>query len=201
MTLLLTAFTGLLLGACTLCFFLIVLRYPKTPVSIGPYSWLGLIPHLVQKVLPIALSGWIRSARPSEQIRAFLGSEKTKGQAEKWLLEQVDSYLLVTVPQKWPMLSLLIGEKTHDKVRHAIADHLNENWGSMVQAICKQHASDEQVVSVVQSMISLTTTNDLTDQIWFAVRKKLIRLAPLFMFFSVTVAILGRQVFLILSSF
>ncbi len=200
MTFLITALTGLMLGGCTLIAFSFLLRYPKKPVLIGSYVWLGLIPYWVKKILPGMLSEWIRSVHPSEQIRTLLVSAQTKGRVEKWLLDQVNGYLSVTVPQKWPMLSMLIGEKTQDKVRQALSEYLNDNWENSVQSLCQKQVSDEQVVSMVQTMITDTKTDKLTEQVWFTVRRKIIRLSPILLSLSVLLALAGRMIFQTLSS-
>lgn len=138
---------------------------------------------------------------PSDRIKAQLVKPETKEQAATWLLEQVNRYLSVTVPEKWPMLSLLIGDKTHDKIQKAISEHLQDNWDGMVDSLCRQQLSDEQIAALVRSTLFEQQIDAIKELAREKAKKYMIRIAPFLLLFSVLIAILGRMIYLTLPTF
>lgn len=61
--------------------------------------------------MTIAVKEIINSLQLGERIRERLLDGKTREAVDQWLTEQVGQYLTNTLPSKWPMISMLIGEK------------------------------------------------------------------------------------------
>lgn len=197
-----TALTGALLSGFLLLLVALLLRYPSPPVRIGPWKWTGLIQYWVHYKFTGHLSGWIQLIRPSEQILSLLQRPSTRDQVERWLTRQADQYLTVTVPQKWPMLSLLIGDKTQEKVRVALSSHLQENWDASVNGLCEEYLSNEQLSALLIEAISSKKVLDaMTAHIWSVIKKLLIRWSPFIILLGALLAILGRLIHQCFTSF
>ncbi len=194
----LTAFVGALLGWCVVQFFYLFVLYPIVPVRIGPWTWQGLLPRWLKHHLVPFLEKSVRSLHPGERIRERLSSNETRTQAERWLIGQADQYLTETVPAKWPMIALLIGEKTQEKVRQALSQHLSEHWQSNIDTLGREQLSDSAIAGYLQHILH---TEDLTG--WFnRIRVILagwkIRLLVFSTIAGATLAILGKILYQLL---
>lgn len=158
----LTAFVGALLGWCFVQTFFFFVLHPVVPVRVGPWTWQGLLPRWLKHNLVPFLEKSVRSLQPGERIRERLSSMETRTQAERWLIGQADQYLTETVPAKWPMIALLIGEKTQDKVRQALTQHLSEHWQSNIDTLSREQLSDPAIAGYLQHILH---TDDQTG--WF----------------------------------
>jgi hypothetical protein len=198
MTWILTALAGALTGG--FCFLLLVLltRFPRRPVRIGSLVWSGWLTTFTNHQLPKQLASLVMELRPHEQIRDFLMASPTREAAETWIRSQLSHYLITTVPEKWPMLSLIIGEKTQDKVLTAVSEHIHSNWTPSIQQLCSTQLSEQQVQQRLISIMRLDKPAIWTEILWKSLKKALPRLFGYVLLLSSLLALVGRLCYAIL---
>ena len=151
--------------------------------------------------MPRALEKWIRKLHPAPYIESQLNQSKTRDQVDQWLNKQISDYLTHTVPQKWPMLSMLIGEKTQDKIQQALSAHLEEKWEEITRGICKNHLSDERLTEILLQQLTHENKAFLATHAWLVIKRAILRLTPILLALGSLLAVAGRLLYQTLSSF
>lgn len=127
----------------------------------------------------------------SNQIREMLLKPTTQEQAERWVIEAARRYMTSTLPEKWPMVSMLIGDKTQDKVLNAISEQIRSSWESGVNRFCTQQLHPEQIQQQIIHLAKLDKPEHWNDLIWSAINKRIFHLLILAMLYGSVTALLG----------
>lgn len=180
MSWILTLFVGVVLGLLFSVLILLLVRYPRTPLKIGPLVWSGFLYSWVDKELKNQVRSLLLRLEPQAQIERLLLNPSTLSQVEKWLGEQIDGYVRHTLPEKWPMISMLIGEKTTEKVRNAISEHLHANWEKQIKGLSRQHLTNEQLIDRLNQIGKFDQSEHWSNQLWIPIK----RIAPTLVFIS-----------------
>ncbi len=198
MTWILTALAGALTGG--VCFLLLVFltRFPHRPIRIGSLVWSGWLAAFTNHQLPKQLIALVMGLRLQEQIRDFLLANSTREAAERWIRSQLSHYLINTLPEKWPMISLMIGEKTQDKVLQAVTDHVQSNWSPSIQQLCSTQLSEQQVQDRLVTLMQLDKPDIWTEILWKSLKKALPRLFVYILLLSSLLALIGKVFYIIL---
>lgn len=194
----LTALIGAFLGSICWLTFYSVLRFPSKPVKIGPFTWSGLLTGWVQKYLTAQASEALLQLHPGGKIRELLQAPSTRQRAIDWLSGRVQDYISNTLPQKWPMLSLLIGDKTSEKVQQALSEYLNEHWDDQIEKLTREELSDEKLVARILSMELFTDSNIISNLLLRWLSKRSLWIMLLLATLSALMAMAGRWLFLML---
>ena len=194
----LTALIGAFLGSICWLTFYSVLRFPSRPVKIGPFIWSGLLTAWVQKSLTAQAREALLQLHPGAKIRELLQDPSTRQRVINWLSGRVQDYISNTLPQKWPMLSLLIGDKTSEKVQQALSEYLNENWDGQIDKLSREELSDEKLVARILSMELFTNSNIISNLLLRWLSKRSLRIMLLLASISALMAMAGRWLFLML---
>ena len=194
----LTALIGAFLGSICWLTFYSVLRFPRRPLKIGPFTWSGLLTGWVQKYLTAQASEALLQLHPGGKIRELLQAPSTRQRAIDWLSGRVQDYISNTLPQKWPMLSLLIGDKTSEKVQQALSEYLNEHWDDQIEKLTREELSDEKLVARILSMELFTDSNIISNLLLRWLSKRSLWIMLLLATLSALMAMAGRWLFLML---
>ena len=96
------------------------------------------------------------------------------------------------------MLSLLIGDKTTEKVQQALSEYLNENWDDQIEKLTREELSDEKLVARILSMELFTNSNIISNLLLRWLSKRSLRIMLLLATLSGLMAMAGRWLFLML---
>lgn len=96
------------------------------------------------------------------------------------------------------MLSLLIGDKTTEKVQQALSEYLNENWDSQIEKLCHEELSDEILVARILTMELFTDSTIISNLLLRWVSKWSLRILLVVATFSALMAMAGHWLFLML---
>jgi hypothetical protein len=96
------------------------------------------------------------------------------------------------------MLSLLIGDKTSEKVQQALSEYLNENWDGQIDKVSREELSDEKLVARILSMELFTNSNIISNLLLRWLSKRSLRIMLLLATISALMAMAGRWLFLML---
>lgn len=195
MTWLLTAFIGAFFGFILVQVIYFLSFYPKKPIRFCFFTWQGWIPRWIIQNLPSALENLLISARIGQMIEERLLDEKTRQATDHWITAQVGDYLTHTLPVKWPMISLLVGEKTHDKIKQALSDYLLENWDKNVKSLGNEHLSDNAVRKHVQNFMQNSDAGKWVLLIEEAAGKWKLRILLITLPLGALMALLGKILF------
>lgn len=148
-----TAFVGALLGwwLVTLLFFFCF--QPKKPIRLANFVWQGLVPRWLNRNLIPTLASWVHALKPSQEIQKRLLAPETRMAVDHWITQQADLYLTHTLPAKWPMISMLIGDKTQEKVRQALSEFLAENWEKNIDSLTQKHLTEAALCARLESLL------------------------------------------------
>jgi len=196
----LTALSGALTGVVFCLLLLLMLRYSRTPIVIGPIRWQGLLHHWYRNRLRDYLSSMTRSLDLQAQIRLLLLRDSTREQAEAWLGKQVDAYMTNTLPEKWPMASLLIGEKTQEKVRMALSDHIRTSWQPAMETLMEENLSNEQIRDTILQIAKCDQPEHWSEKTWQFIFSKKWPLLLLFLSVGLLIALINRFIYVLLHS-
>jgi hypothetical protein len=163
MTWILTAFIGSFLGYVLIQVLYLISFYPKKSIRIAFWDWQGWIPRWYDQKMTIAVKEIIISLQLGERIRERLLDGKTREAVDQWLTEKVGQYLTNTLPSKWPMISMLIGEKTHEKVKQALSDYLFEHWQTNIESMSQNQLSDAALSKQIDGFLTSADTKN-----WYA---------------------------------
>ncbi|MFN4892660.1 MAG: hypothetical protein ACK5G0_02720 [Bacteroidota bacterium] len=194
----LTALIGAFLGSICWLIFYSVLRFPSRPVKIGPFIFSRLLSGWIQKSLTAQARETLLQLHPGGKIRELLQAPTTRERVIDWLSGRVQDYISNTLPQKWPMLSLLIGDKTTEKVQQALSEYLNENWDSQIEKLCHEELSDEILVARILTMELFTDSTIISNLLLRWVSKWSLRILLVVATFSALMAMAGHWLFLML---
>lgn len=195
MTWILTALSGALLGGSFCLLMLLLLRVPNKPLVIGRFRWSGLFYYWFQHKWKGLISAQLLSVDPQRQLRNFLTSDATREKAESWIGQQVDGYIKNTLPEKWPMVSMLIGEKTQEKVRTAIEEQLRSQWQPAMESICSEHLTNDQIMVKVFEYTRSDQPLYWAKRAWQQLIRKAGILLILFVLSGALLALTGRLLF------
>lgn len=187
MTWILTAIIGACLGACVW--------------AVGGWVLTSFfLPNWFRHRAPNLLIAEIIQLQPSHSIEQFLLRPQLQDQVDQWLGAQVDQYLTVVVPEKWPMVSLLIGDKTRDKVRQALSDYLRDHWNQNIKSLSREHLTDAQIAQQIVMLSKLDDPTRWTNRFDALLKKQ----AGWILLFSIGLgaglSLLGRLIFKMLIS-
>ena len=171
MTWILTALAGAFIGGF-FCFLLTLLtRFPRRSLSVGPFTWTGLLPLLVHNHFKKQVIQAVRSAKLSEQVHGFLLAETTRDLADSWVQSQLARYLKTTLPEKWPMLALMIGEKTQDKIYTAVSEHIQSSWTDSMLQLQQNYLSQQKLEDLLIRIMQVEETERWTEKIWISLQR------------------------------
>ena len=153
-----TAFVGALLGWWLVLVLFFFCFQPKKPIRLGNFLWQGLVPRWIDRNLTPTLESWVISLNPSQEIKKLLLAPETRMTVDHWITAQADQYLTHTLPAKWPRISMLIGDKTQEKVRQALSEYLAENWEKNIDSIRQKHLTERALCARLESLLK---TNDV----------------------------------------
>ena len=191
----LTALIGAFLGSIAWLLFYSFLCSPRSPKQMGRFTWIGFIPRWVQKSLPGQLQNRLLNLHLSETLCQVLQQPSTRVQVSDWLGNRVHDYITHTLPQKWPMLSMLIGEKTSDKVKTALREYLEENWNAQVEKLAAEELSNEKLVERIMALDLISNPAPITNSIIGWINQHFLRIWLSTAFISVLLALAGRWIF------
>ena len=195
MTWMLTALIGASLGYALVQVLFIRCFYPKSPVRLANLQWQGWVPRWLDTQLASTAERLIISIQLGRLIQERLLDGKTRQAADQWITQKVGDYLTHTLPVKWPMISMLIGEKTHDKVKQALSDYLQENWDNQIQSLGEQHLSETALRQYVKQFVQSVDTSKWKDQFEVAAQNWKRRILLIAMPLGALLAILGKLIY------
>lgn len=171
MTWILTAFVGAFIGGFLSFLLTFLIRFPRRALCVGPFTWTGLLPYWVQNHFKTQVIQAVRSAKLSEQVHQFLLAETTRDLAESWIQSQLARYLQTTLPEKWPMLALMVGEKTQDKIFVAVSEHIQSSWTVSMFQLQQHHLSEQKVEDLLIRIMQVEETERWTEKIWISLQR------------------------------
>ncbi|MFM7672629.1 MAG: hypothetical protein ACKO6Q_08575 [Bacteroidota bacterium] len=201
MTWILTALVGALMGIFFCLLLLLLFRYSKNPFVVGPLRWQGLFHYWFTLNLRNNISFLILSLDLQRQIQKELVSDSTREKAEEWIGKQVDAYMTHTLPEKWPMVSLLIGEKTQEKVRLAISEHIRSSWQPAIESFCAGHLTNDQIRDKIIQIAQTDRPDAWSAKTWQAISATKWMILLISLFTGVLLALTGRFLYHILQTF
>jgi len=187
----LTAGVGAMMGIFTLLFTLLVLRYPRRPIRLGRFQWSGLIDRWTRQQMEKQALALLSSLDLSNQIRSLLLKPNTQEQAERWITDAASRYLTTTLPEKWPMVSMLIGDKTQEKVLNAIREQLRSSWNSSIDQFHQHQLQEENIHKQIIQLTRLNQPAKWNEMIWSFLVKRIFRLLITFLLLGAMMAVLG----------
>lgn len=195
MSWLLTAFIGASLGFILIQVIYFLSFYPKKPIRFSFFTWQGWIPRWINHNLPSAIENLLISAHVGQRIQEQLLDQKTRQATDLWITTMVGDYLTHTLPVKWPMISMLVGEKTHDKIKQALSDYLLENWDKNVKSLGNEHLSDNSIRKHVRNFMQNSDAGKWVLLIEEAAGKWKLRILLITIPLGALMAVLGQILF------
>lgn len=171
---------------------ILLIRFPRKSLRVGPFSWMGLLPYWVQNQFKKQVLQVVRTAKLTEQVHHYLLADSTRDLTDRWVQSQIARYLTTTLPEKWPMLSLMIGEKTQDKVCAAVSEHIQSAWTPSLLELQKNHLTPQKFEELLIRIMQLEQTECWTEKIWTSLKQAIPIVMLFFVLAGSTIALLVK---------
>lgn len=170
--LLLSAFIGWLV----VFVFIKCLFNPVKPVSIGGFKLQGIIParqQLISKdIAHLVNNEFISSGILEQKVASTENFNKLKPEIES----QIDSFLRTRIKDTFPMLSMLIGDKTINQLKGAFMTELETLFPVLMKKYVTNLRNEIDIEKIVNEKLSGLSMYSIKNKFYRSFKKPLIRI-------------------------
>lgn len=138
-----------------------MLFHPKEPIDLYFFKIQGIFPKkkdvLAQRIGKLVADDLLSM----KDIQEILNQPENVSQINKTIEEKVEFYLANTFPDKYPMLSFFVGDKSRGKIKEAMMEEMETMGPEVMQKAFENLESSLDIEEFIKDRVS----NFSTDQI------------------------------------